>query len=322
MVMMMIIIIIIFIMIVNIIISVTIIIIIIIIIIVIFLVCIASSLQAANMAEGELTLVKAFDLGRETESVGMAILSCDSVALGNAGGGGSSTYFVSGESTLHLTTDAHDVLDLARLSDGRVAVSNGVDVVAIYNADSSWGRKFMSLSNFSTCCSIDADANDNIYVVNRSNGVYHFQPKTYRPYRVISTGDMRPTQICATVVGTLIASDNNTIAVYGTDGARGSSIQTSDDGEKMYAAVYSPAENIGERATRPDTVFVARVRIGSNVLRLTAYTLEGTTLTETKNFKELEFPEKVGLNSCMVCLQPDLVAFASGKKLYFVQAPM
>ena len=273
------------------------------------------------MAESELTLVRDFDLQHEMDCAGMTTLSPDSVALGISSNG-AYAYSASGECTQHLT---NNVADLARLSDGRAAVSIGVENIAVYNPDSSLSRHFMGLKNYSRLCSLDADANDNIYVVNGGEGISHFQLKTWRPYRVIPTGDLYPTQVCVTNVGTMIASNAKSIAVYGTDGARGSTIQSNGEEERMYAPVYSSAENLKDFGPRPDTVIVARLRNGSNALRLVTYALEGTTLTETKTSKELDLPEKVDLSAkyastaCLACLRPDLVALACGKKLYFIQ---
>eukprot|EP00057_Strongylocentrotus_purpuratus_P015097 XP_011669571.1 PREDICTED: E3 ubiquitin-protein ligase TRIM31-like isoform X2 [Strongylocentrotus purpuratus] len=271
-----------------------------------------------------LTIVKEAEL-HGIHVYGMAALSQDSVVIGY-GQEGSECLSLSGEST----RCEEEVCDIACLTHGRSAVSGFGGVCRIYNAEGIEDIQFQYQCKQScgfgyyTGTKLCCDQHDNIYAVNGNPEIYIFSGSNPNPQTIIPTGKVENKQICVTNTGAIIISGNvyssnvyrkavhtlRSVTVYDREGRVGSSIKSNNMMvEYLYAAV-----DIRDR------VLVARVRRKCNVLRLSRYTLQGVTLTKEVMFKQLRLPHSFVSCLCyMVSLSPSMIAFSTGKHLYFIE---
>ena len=156
----------------------------------------------------------------------------------------------------------------------------GAPALCVYNTHTHSRGMTYTCRRGQNITSLCTDKNDNIYAVNGNPEIYIFHGSNPNPHTIVPTG-IKPRQICVTKTGVMITSTCNTtpirVTVFDREGHVGSSITASDDDEYLYAAVDSV-----------DRVLVARVRYGSDVFRLTRYTLQGTTLIKQMTFKALK----------------------------------
>eukprot|EP00057_Strongylocentrotus_purpuratus_P016343 XP_011670817.1 PREDICTED: uncharacterized protein LOC105441419 [Strongylocentrotus purpuratus] len=215
--------------------------------------------------------------------------------------------------------DIGEVWDIAKLSYGQSAVSHGVETVTVYNfEDKPTHSKYRCIS-VAYACQICSDQNDRVYVVNGKPDIVVLQVgHTVNSQRIIRTGDIHPRQVAVTSSGVIIVSTcditPSTVTVFGKNGALGSSIKAADENECLYATVDAK-----------DQVLIARVRQGSKALKMTLYTLLGTTLKEKVTFEDtelrLEVYNALGSIGHLVSLTPELFAFAHYDSLTFLKVP-
>ncbi|XP_030832683.1 E3 ubiquitin-protein ligase rnf168 isoform X1 [Strongylocentrotus purpuratus] len=269
----------------------------------------------AMVKTNSLTIVKEAEL---PGIFGMAAISQDSVVIGY-GQNGAECSSLSGESASHL--DGGVVYDIACLTHGRSAVSDSDGICSIYDAQGIQGIQYQYNQGFGyryhfKLCS---DQHDNIYAVNGNPEIYIFSGSNPNPQTIIPTGKVQSKQICVTKTGVIIICGIvkskaihtlRSVTVYDREGHMGSSIKSNNMLiEYLYAAVDSR-----------DRVLVARIKDRSDVLRLTRYTLQGVTLTKEVMFKQLRLPHSFVSCLCyMVSLSPSMIAFSTGKHLYFIE---
>ncbi|XP_041471417.1 tripartite motif-containing protein 15-like [Lytechinus variegatus] len=271
------------------------------------------ALQTSALIDDSMKIVREIELPKGL--AGMSALSKDAVVVGYGWNAkGSDCFSVCGNQIPHLKSDAGNVYDIAMLADGRTVVSRDVDVCLTFDRKGRQIRGLKYVCNKAGLCPmICSDQEDNIYAVNRSSEINIFQGSKGTPRRVVHTGSIKPSQICVTSTGIMITCTcimtPSTVTVFDRDGHVGSSITASDDTEYLLAAVDSQ-----------DSVLVARVRVGSDTICLTRYTLDGTRLTEQVCFKPLQLHARCqSFWSYMVSLTPNMLAFKSKRRLYFIE---
>ena len=270
--------------------------------------------SSSAVSSGIAVVAKKFDL--PSQMFGMTVLSQDTVIVGyGAKRHGIDSFSISGCRMQRLIESVGVVADIAYLSDGRSVISHNSDTIRIYNRGGTPTKlQFKCVHQSDFICAVSCDEQDFVYSVNGSSEINIFQTGSERPHRVIPTGTKRPTQICVTKTGTLITSTGDLkpsmVTVYSKDGIEGSTIEANEsDDEFLYAAVDDL-----------DRVFVARVKLRSDILRLSAYTLDGTRLVEQTIFDDLQLSDviKPDRSWCyMTCPKPDTVTISIYKKLYF-----
>lgn len=260
---------------------------------------------------GSLTIVKKVDL--PDNLFGMAALSQDSVVVGYGGNRkGSDCFSLSGDQKQHLKSNVGHIWGIACLSHGQTAVScdNTCRVYGMLGVGAGMHCTVTESSRYLRLCS---DRHSNIYAVNGNPDIFIFNG-TYAKKVKVSTGRTKPLQICVTSSGVMVTNTcirPSTVTVFDQAGHEGSSIESTGHHDYMFAAVDDQ-----------DRVLVARLGCWLSVLRLTRYTLDETTLVEETTFKQIKLPHKAnrwGVWCYMVSLTPNLLAFANGPHLYFIE---
>lgn len=273
----------------------------------------AEGLHTSTPTVNSMTIVGEIPLPKGL--AGMSALSKDAVVVGYGWNGkGSDCFSLSGNQITHLKSDVGNVYDIAMLADGRTVVSHDVDVCLVFDRKGKriGGMKYIC-NKAGMCPMICSDQEDNIYAVGRSSEINIFHGSKSNPKRVVHTGNIKPSQICVTKTGIMVTCTcimtPSTVTVFDRDGHIGGSITASDDSEYLLAAVDGD-----------DSVLVARVRVGSDTIGLTRYTLDGTRLLEDVAFAPLKLHSPCqSFWSYMVSLTPNMLAFKSKRRLYFIE---
>ena len=160
---------------------------------------------------------------------------------------------------------------------------------------------------------VNKSPSDEILIANNEKKVYIYDPTGCTLKHTVPTKHNATRQVAATRSGLIISSSCGTnpsvVTVYDRDGNSGKSLQAPDD-VYLYAAV-----------DKQDRVYVASVDLknGNVVIRL--YDLDGPNMIERVEFNVLNMP--LGFSWCyLASLSPDMLAFASGNKLYFIKVSL
>ncbi|XP_030835997.1 tripartite motif-containing protein 54 [Strongylocentrotus purpuratus] len=156
---------------------------------------------------------------------------------------------------------------------------------------------------------LNRSPSDEILIANGENKVYIYDPTGSTLKHTAPTKHNETSQVSATRSGLIVTSccsNPSVVTVYDRGGNAGKSLQAPSD-VNLYAAV-----------DEQDRVYVASVNYqnGNVVIRL--YELDGLNLKERVEYNVLNLT--LGDNWCyLVPLSPDMLAFASNKKLYFIK---
>ncbi|XP_041472353.1 uncharacterized protein LOC121421653 [Lytechinus variegatus] len=155
---------------------------------------------------------------------------------------------------------------------------------------------------------LNRGTSDDIIVTNEGNHVYIFDPIGQTLKHIVQT---RPKtgHASASSSGLIIASScyfsPSVVTVYDKDGNSGESLQAPED-VHLYAAV-----------DKQDRVYVASaMKNGELVIRL--YDIDGLNLKERVEFKALNLKVMYQSWFYLVCLSPQMLAFAFERTLYFI----
>ena len=156
---------------------------------------------------------------------------------------------------------------------------------------------------------LNRSPSDQILIAHNEKKVYIYDPTGSTPKHTVPTKqDTR--QVSATRSGLIVTSscvtNPSAVTVYDRHGNAGKSLQA-PNGVHLYAAV-----------DEQDRVYVASVDDRNRNVVIRLYDLDGLNLKERVQFNVLNLT--FDNDWCyLVSLSPDMLAFASGMKLYFIK---
>ncbi|XP_063965473.1 E3 ubiquitin-protein ligase TRIM71-like [Lytechinus pictus] len=201
--------------------------------------------------------------------------------------------------------------DLVLQRDGSLCVSTGKTEAHIYSPLGS-RKATIHVRNNRYLLRVNSSPSDEIIITNYRKQVYIYDPTGSTLKHTVQTKHYTR-QASTTRTGLIVTSscwgDPSVVTVYDRDGNAGKSLQA-PQGVYTYAAV-----------DEQDRVYIASVdwKNGKVVIRL--YDLDGLNLKERVEFNALDMT--LGWNWCyLVSLSPDMLAFASYMKLYFIKVSL
>ncbi|XP_063969461.1 E3 ubiquitin-protein ligase TRIM45-like [Lytechinus pictus] len=214
--------------------------------------------------------------------------------------------------TERYTNIPHDVgyEDIGIQRDGASCVSTVRDTEAhVYSPDGS-RKATINVSGTGYYLTLNRSPSNEILIANAANKVYIYDPTGSTLKHTVPTKH-RTWQVSSTRLGLIVTSscyftNPGVVTVYDRDGNAGESLQAPQD-VYLYAAV-----------DEQDRVYIASVDKKNRKVVIRLYDLDGLNLKERIEFNALDMT--LGWDWCyLVSLSPDLLAFASGKKLYFIK---
>ncbi|XP_030835930.1 E3 ubiquitin-protein ligase TRIM71-like [Strongylocentrotus purpuratus] len=201
--------------------------------------------------------------------------------------------------------------DLVFQQDRSLCIWPGNNQAHIYSPNGS--TKSTIHMNCSGFLRLNRSPSDEILIATNEKQVYIYDPTGSTLKHTVPTLHKETRQISATRSGLIVTSSCNTnpsvVTVYDRDGNAGKSLQAPND-VCLYAAL-----------DEQDRVYVASVdgKNGNVVIRL--YDLDGLNLKERVEFNALTMT-LVSDWCYLVSLSPDMLAFASYNKLYFIKVSL
>ncbi|XP_041480503.1 E3 ubiquitin-protein ligase TRIM71-like [Lytechinus variegatus] len=201
--------------------------------------------------------------------------------------------------------------DLILQRDGALCVSTGNTEAYIYSPLGSRKATIHVRDNL-YFLRVNRSPTDEIIITKYGKQVYVYDPTGSILKHTVQTKH-HTYQASTTWTGLIVTSschaDPSVVTVYDRDGNAGESLQA-PRGVYLYAAV-------GEQ----DRVYVASVDEKNNSVVIRLYDLDGLNLKEGVEFNALDMT--LGRSWCyLVSLSPDMLAFASWKKLYFIKVSL
>ena len=209
--------------------------------------------------------------------------------------------------------EMHVSLDIAHQSNSTIVVSRDQRKIRFSSAK-DWSlisEKAISNDTGPSFPYLSVSSENEIIAANRNNRIHIFDPTGSTRKHSIAAVE-KPYQALATKSGMIVSSSCHStpsrVRVYDRDGKYGDPI-SAREGEYLYPAVD------GE-----DSVFIASVNKPAGRIQITLYRPEGLKLNKVVEFEELELT--LSNTWCyLVSLSRNTLAFACGKKVYFLTIP-
>ena len=269
-------------------------------------------LDLGRVSIASLAILKVVDL--TTPMSGMTRLSEDSVLVGyQSDRRGADKIDINGVEQRCVHNSGYVFYDIAHQSSSKIVVSVEQEKINSYSAK-NWSYIANQLILNETGSSfpfITVSSENEIIAANRNDRIHIFGPTGSTRKHSITTVE-QPNQALATKSGVIVSSScHNTpsrVRVYDRDGKSGDPI-AAKEGEYLYPAVD------GE-----DRVFIASVNQPAGRIQITLYRPEGLKLKKVVEFEELQLT--LSNTWCyLVSVSCDTLAFACGKKVYFLSMP-
>ncbi|XP_030835943.1 tripartite motif-containing protein 45-like [Strongylocentrotus purpuratus] len=202
--------------------------------------------------------------------------------------------------------------DLVFQQDRSLCVTTGCKEAHIYSPNGS-RKSTITVKSNSNYLKLNRSPSDEILIVNYDKKVYIYDPTGSTLKHTIPTKHSKTGQVSATRSGLIVTSScdikPSVVTVYDRDGKACKSLQALN-GVLLYHAV-----------DEQDMVYVASVdRVNGNVV-IRLYDLDGLNLKERAEFNALTMT--IGSDWCyLVSLSPDMLAFSSYNKLYFIEVSL
>ncbi|XP_011664723.1 tripartite motif-containing protein 45-like [Strongylocentrotus purpuratus] len=267
-------------------------------------------LGSISESDPKLQVIQCVDL-REQMS-GMTPYSDDSVAIAYSGATGIDIIDSAGKQEQYANIPGNmRCCDLVFQQDRSLCISTGSQEAHIYSPNGSRKSIFHTEKQFSfNSLILNRSSSDEILLTHNNNQVYVYDPTGFTLKHIIPTKHDMVRQVSSTRSGLIVTSSyfHQMLTVYDRNGNAGNSLQSNTIG--LYAAV-----------DEQDRVYVASCvgNYGPVVIRL--YELEGLNLKEKVEFNVLNL-ELVRPWCNLVSLSSDMLAFASGKRLYFIKVTL
>ncbi|XP_063969560.1 E3 ubiquitin-protein ligase Midline-1-like [Lytechinus pictus] len=260
-------------------------------------------------SDPKLEIMKCIDL--RGQIIGMTAYTHTSVAIVYGGNARGIDIIDTAGGTERYTNIPHDVgyEDIGIQRDGASCVSTGRTEAHVYSPDGS-RKATINVSGTGYYLTLNRSPSNEILIANAANKVYIYDPTGSTLKHTVPTKH-RTWQVSSTRLGLIVTSscyftNPSVVTVYDRDGNAGESLQAPQD-VYLYAAV-----------DEQDRVYIASVDKKNRKVVIRLYDLDGLNLKERIEFNALDMT--LGWDWCyLVSLSPDLLAFASGKKLYFIK---
>ena len=205
-------------------------------------------------------------------------------------------------------------LNLVFQQDRSLCVSEDSKEAHIYSPNGS-RKSTINVKGNANFLRLNRSPSDEILIANDEKEVYIYDPTGSTLKHTVPTKHNKTSQVSATRSGLIVTSSCETIpsvvTVYDRDGNAGKSLQAAN-GVYMYAAV-----------DEQDRVYVASVDCKNDNVVIRLYDLDGLNLKEKVEFNVLNLTLRTITKWCyLVSLSPDMLAFACGKKLYFIKVSL
>eukprot|EP00057_Strongylocentrotus_purpuratus_P017494 XP_011671968.1 PREDICTED: E3 ubiquitin-protein ligase TRIM23-like [Strongylocentrotus purpuratus] len=244
---------------------------------------------------------------------GMTQYSDDSVAIGYGDAHGIDIIDTAGKKHQYANIPSNmKCYDLVFQQDRSLCVTTGCKEAHIYSPNGS-RKSTITVKSNSNYLKLNRSPSDEILIVNYDKKVYIYDPTGSTLKHTIPTKHSKTGQVSATRSGLIVTSScdikPSVVTVYDRDGKACKSLQALN-GVLLYHAV-----------DEQDMVYVASVdRVNGNVV-IRLYDLDGLNLKERAEFNALTMT--IGSDWCyLVSLSPDMLAFSSYNKLYFIEVSL
>eukprot|EP00057_Strongylocentrotus_purpuratus_P002570 XP_003724773.2 PREDICTED: E3 ubiquitin-protein ligase TRIM71-like [Strongylocentrotus purpuratus] len=278
-----------------------------------------SAAAITKKSHPKLQVIQCVDL--PTMIKGMTLFSEDSVAIGHVDKPGIYIVDSAGKQEQYTNIPSMTCYDLVFQQDRSLCISMkgsmGSNEVRIYCPNGSRKSNIHFNNSGETVretVQLNRSPSNEILMVNGNKKVYIYNPTGSTLKHTVPTKHNQVSQVSATRWGLIVTSSAHNkpgvVTVYDRDGNAGESLQDPDDDVNLFAAV-----------DKQDRVYVASVNRWRNKVAISLYDLDDLHLKERVEFNALNL--KHGSHySCFVSLSPDMLAFASSRKLYFIKVSL
>ncbi|XP_011676819.1 E3 ubiquitin-protein ligase TRIM71-like [Strongylocentrotus purpuratus] len=245
--------------------------------------------------------------------LGMTRYSDDSVAIGHWNPNGIDIIDSAGKQGQYANIQRSvTCYDLVFQQDRSLFISTGFEEAHVYSPNGC-KKSTIHVKSSGYLLKLNGSPLDEILIANSEKKVYIYDQTGTTLKHTVPTIHNETKQVSATRSGLVVTSSCNTnpsvVTVYDRDGNAGKSLQAQDD-VYLYAAL-----------DEQDRVYVASVDSKNSHIVIRLYDLDGLNLKEIVEFNALTMT--IGFEWCyLVSLSPDILAFASHKKLHFIKVSL